>query len=144
VVAMLGEISGARPPKIDPEVIEMFRRHPWPGNLRQLSNLLRTATVMAAGEQMIRREHLPDDFLEDLEPQTITAAPAAEALPVSALTAAAFAPAVPGDAGAVPGRLEDLAIRSIREAMARHGGNVSAAARELGVSRATVYRKLRH
>jgi len=144
VVAMLGEIGGARPPKIDPDVIEMFRRHPWPGNLRQLSNLLRTATVMAAGEQMIRREHLPDDFLEDMESPAIAAAPAAEAFPAPAQMAAASAPAVAGDSGSAVGRLEDLAIRSIREAMARHGGNVSAAARELGVSRATVYRKLRH
>ncbi|MBI5784276.1 MAG: sigma-54-dependent Fis family transcriptional regulator [Rhodocyclales bacterium] len=122
VAAMFAELGSARPPTIDPEVLELFRRHPWPGNLRQLSNLLRTAAVMAAGEQMIRREHLPDDFLEDIEQQPVVAS-GAEPAPV---------------------RLDDLAIRSIREAIARHGGNVSAAARELGVSRATVYRKRQH
>jgi transcriptional regulator of acetoin/glycerol metabolism len=143
VAAMLAELGGVRPPQIDPEVLEMFRRHPWPGNLRQLSNLLRTAAVMAVGEQMIRREHLPDDFLEDVDEQP-GAAGGVAAVPALMPTKPQSAPILPSGAAATPGRLEDLEIRSIREALARHGGNVSAAARELGVSRATVYRKLQH
>jgi transcriptional regulator of acetoin/glycerol metabolism len=37
----------------------------WPGNLRQLSNLIRTALAMADGEAWIGLEHLPDDFLDE-------------------------------------------------------------------------------
>jgi transcriptional regulator of acetoin/glycerol metabolism len=67
VASLLRELGGDNPPSLDPEVLALFRKHPWPGNLRQLSNLLRTAVVMAEGEATIRREHLPDDFIEDVE-----------------------------------------------------------------------------
>ena len=66
VGSLLRELGGTHPPSLDPEVLELFRRHPWPGNVRQLSNLLRTAVIMAEGEGTIRREHLPDDFIEDV------------------------------------------------------------------------------
>ncbi|MBR8327750.1 helix-turn-helix domain-containing protein, partial [Burkholderia orbicola] len=39
-------------------------------------------------------------------------------------------------------RLQDVAASAIAAALARHGGNVSAAARALGVSRNTIYRKM--
>ncbi|MCM2308673.1 MAG: sigma-54-dependent Fis family transcriptional regulator [Sulfuritalea sp.] len=158
VGSLLRELGGEHPPSLDPEVLELFRRHPWPGNLRQLSNLLRTAVVMAEGESTIRREHLPDDFVEDIE-QILVAVPAAEAAPPAQETAGAVTcprsgipgtqsdpaptfvpPAPPPEAGA--GRLQDLALQAIRDALARSGGNISGAARELGVSRSTLYRKL--
>ncbi|MFH1869824.1 MAG: sigma-54-dependent Fis family transcriptional regulator [Pseudomonadota bacterium] len=147
VGSLLRELGGEHPPSLDPEVLELFRRHPWPGNLRQLSNLLRTAVVMAEGESTIRREHLPDDFVEDIE-HILVSAPAAEAAPLAQETAGAVPPAPtlvqqpaqPPDAGA--GRLQDVALQAIRDALARSGGNISGAARELGVSRSTLYRKL--
>jgi transcriptional regulator of acetoin/glycerol metabolism len=46
----------------------------------------------------------------------------------------------PAEASA--GRLQDVALQAIRDALARNGGNISGAARELGVSRSTLYRKL--
>lgn len=50
---------------ISREVLELFQHHPWPGNLRQLSSVLRVALAMA-DDQPIRAEHLPDDFFLDL------------------------------------------------------------------------------
>ena len=44
----------------------LFERYRWPGNIRQLANVLRTAAVMAAGEPLITEQHLSDDFLEDV------------------------------------------------------------------------------
>jgi DNA-binding NtrC family response regulator len=44
----------------------LFQRCDWPGNIRQLANVLRTAAVMAAGEPQITQAHLSDDFLEDV------------------------------------------------------------------------------
>ena len=67
VSVLLKELGGGRSPTLDPEVRDLFRRHPWPGNLRQLSYLLRTAAIMAEGKPAILREHLPDDFIEDIE-----------------------------------------------------------------------------
>ena len=47
---------------LSPEVLELFGRHPWPGNLRQVSSVIQVALAMAE-EQPVRPEHLPDDFL---------------------------------------------------------------------------------
>ncbi|MGH8810004.1 MAG: sigma-54-dependent Fis family transcriptional regulator, partial [Noviherbaspirillum sp.] len=108
------------------EIMQLFKRHGWPGNFRQLTNLLRTAMVMAGDDREIRHEHLPDDFLEDIN-----------------MTAAASAgPAVPEPVLAPLARLEDVELSVIQRALREHGGNVSATARALGVSRNTIYRKI--
>src|SRR5206468_11501346 len=54
-------------PQIGAGVMALFRRYAWPGNIRQLANVLRTAAVMAAGEPQITEDHLSDDFLEDVQ-----------------------------------------------------------------------------
>jgi len=146
VGSLLRELGGTHPPSLDPEVLELFRRHPWPGNVRQLSNLLRTAVIMAEGEATIRREHLPDDFIEDVGETFVSMTPpqpdpASQAVPAAVSPAPTFPP--PGEpAEATAGRLQDLALQAIRDALTRNGGNISGAARELGVSRSTLYRKL--
>ncbi|HEY0846930.1 MAG TPA: sigma-54-dependent Fis family transcriptional regulator [Noviherbaspirillum sp.] len=111
---------------VAPDIMDLFRRHGWPGNFRQLTNLLRTAIVMAGDDHEIRREHLPDDFLDDI---ASTAAPSGRDTVAEQM--------VSGRA-----RLADLEASAIRKALDAHGGNVSAAARALGVSRNTIYRKL--
>ena len=97
---------------ISHEVLELFQHHPWPGNLRQLSSVLRVALAMA-DDQPIRAEHLPDDFFLDLP----TEAP-------------------------MPAHLEpdDGDLASQYQAC---GGNISYLARHLGLSRNTLYKRLR-
>lgn len=131
---------------IAPEVMARFEQCTWPGNFRQLGNLLRTAAAMVDEDGEIRCEHLPDDFFGDLRPGTVPEQPAA-----------ATAAAVGADASSVPAcaaasgststsqqgtRLQDVAAQAIAATLAQYGGNVSAAARALGVSRATLYRKM--
>jgi transcriptional regulator of acetoin/glycerol metabolism len=99
------------------EVLELFQRHPWPGNLRQVSSVMQVALAMAE-EQPIRPEHLPDDFFVDLEMGSATAAEPAGTTSLD-------------DA-------EDLQ-RQLQAA----GGNISHLARRLGVSRNTLYKRLR-
>jgi transcriptional regulator of acetoin/glycerol metabolism len=106
---------------VAPEAMALFQAHPWPGNLRQLANVLRTAVLMAEGERWIRREHLPDDLLD-------------EEAPLASMPAARPAAAQ---------RLDALTAGALDQTLALHRGNVSAAARALGVSRNTVYRHLR-
>jgi transcriptional regulator of acetoin/glycerol metabolism len=152
VQRLLRELGGDNAPQLDPEVLELFRRHPWPGNLRQLSNLLRTAIVMAEGEPTMGREHLPDDFLDDIEcgladvpapaPHSAHTVGAVRTIPDAVPPASTFQAPPTRVADNAAGRLEDLALQAIRDAVARHHGNISAAARELGVSRNTLYRKL--
>jgi sigma-54 dependent transcriptional regulator, acetoin dehydrogenase operon transcriptional activator AcoR len=111
--------------RVAPDVMRLFKQYSWPGNLRQLTNLLRTAMVMAGDDEEIQLDHLPDDFLDDVKSMKPESAPVPNADVVSANAT-----------------LEDVELSMIQKALQAHGGNVSAAARALGISRNTIYRKL--
>ncbi|PQP02542.1 sigma-54-dependent Fis family transcriptional regulator [Pseudomonas frederiksbergensis] len=98
------------------EVMELFSRHPWPGNLRQVSSVMQVALAMAE-EQPVKPEHLPDDFFVDLEMEPVDAP---EPIVVDL-----------NDAEALNRQLQAA------------GGNISHLARRLGVSRNTLYKRLR-
>jgi sigma-54 dependent transcriptional regulator, acetoin dehydrogenase operon transcriptional activator AcoR len=140
--------AAPRPLRLSSEVAALLERCTWPGNVRQLFNVLRTACVMAADEPTIRREHLPDDFLDDLRAPAPTAA-APHATPAAAASAVAergsaaqqTPPQAPHEAP--PRSLGDIEIDAIRHALDAAGGNISEAAKRLGISRNTIYRKLR-
>ncbi|MEX5689072.1 sigma-54-dependent Fis family transcriptional regulator [Pseudomonas silesiensis] len=98
------------------EVLELFGRHPWPGNLRQVSSVMQVALAMAE-EQPVRPEHLPDDFFVDLEMEPVEME---EPLAVD---------------------LND--VEELNRQLQALGGNISHLARRLGVSRNTLYKRLR-
>lgn len=128
---ILEQLAGpGRMVHLGPEVEALFHNHPWPGNIRQMHNVLRTALALLGNEWEITPDHLPDDFLEQSE----------EAVPARHIV-----PAVTTSPSSTIGlgRLDDLESVAIRKALEECGGNVSAAARQLGVSRNTVYRKTR-
>jgi len=148
----------------DAEVLRLFQHYSWPGNVRQLFNVLRTAAVMAASEPVITREHLSDDFLDEAcaaqsaqqaaaEPAPVVpaaAAPVVAAQPAAAQpmqpapgTAAPPAPRWSGETASAPRSLEEMEIDAIRRAVDEAGGNISEASKRLGISRNTIYRKLR-
>ena len=108
--------------RLSSEVMDIFKLHSWPGNFRQLTNLLRTAIVMTDADMEIRCEHLPDDFMEDVRMDS----PRPQLSP--SITSASS--------------LDALERAAIQQALEQHQGNVTAAAKALGVSRNTIYRKL--
>jgi sigma-54 dependent transcriptional regulator, acetoin dehydrogenase operon transcriptional activator AcoR len=122
--------SEGRHVRFSPEVITAFHRYAWPGNIRQLANVTRAALALVGDEHLIRCCHLPEDFLEE-----IAEANSARTLKEENVAAAS-------EALSLCGNLEELEVRAIRKALDEHGGNVSAAARQLGISRNTLYRKL--
>ena len=131
------------PVRVSAAVLERFARCRWPGNLRQLANVLRTAGIMAEGAAQIDVEHLPDDFLQDCIADTAGAHNGLIApVPVPA-SASATADALAIQRPASAHRMEDWQTTLIEQTLARHRGNISAAARELGLARNTVYRFLR-
>jgi transcriptional regulator of acetoin/glycerol metabolism len=84
---------------------------------------------MAGSAREVKIEHLPEDFLDDVGQ-----------LPASSdivLPGPAKADLAQGNV-----RLEDVELLTIQKSLDEHRGNVSAAARALGVSRNTIYRKL--
>jgi sigma-54 dependent transcriptional regulator, acetoin dehydrogenase operon transcriptional activator AcoR len=137
--------SGNQPLRLAPEVAAQLGRHHWPGNVRQLANVLRTACVMAMaqaqtpapGPNLIRLEHLPDDFLEELRQADDAPTPAAALPPDAPLAPAGEAPLAAGTS------LDAIEIDVIRRTLEAAGGNISQAAQRLGISRNTIYRKLR-
>ncbi len=100
------------------ELRGLFACHPWPGNVRQLLHVLRLAATTA--EDAAGIADLPQGFLDELAPP----------------------PASP-TAGNGPVDLHAITRQAIEAALRAHGGNVSAAARVLGISRSTLYRRLR-
>ena len=120
---------------ISADVMTMFRAYSWPGNFRQLHNLLRTAVVMVGCQGVIEKRHLPDDFLEDTA-EPFNAAPPPGMCTGATDTGAALAPSASDGHS-----LQDVALSAMAQMLRLHKGNVSAAAKALGVSRNTVYRK---
>ena len=144
--------SGGRQHHLDAEVAVLFSGYAWPGNVRQLFHVLRTACVMAGPEAAISRHHLPDDFLEEAEAAVAratklraeTPAPAAQGqaptAPTSGLAILSPAAAEPTEPNVT---LDDMELQAIRRVLESVGGNISEASKRLGISRNTIYRKLR-
>ena len=129
------------PRHVSAAVLERFAQCRWPGNLRQLANVLRTASIMAEGAEQIEVDDLPDDFLQDCVDV------AADGLVRSSAAGSGgdgdMRAATQGAVQGAPARMEDWQTTLIAQTLARLDGNVSAAARELGLARNTVYRYLR-
>ena len=124
-------------------VMDLFKRYHWPGNFRQLHNLLRTAVVMVGCEGCIEIDHLPDDFLEELQHRPHTPViPIPQRLQMPPLFSPPTGIEHPMEQSpADHGRLQDVQLAAMAQALRQHKGNVSAAAKSLGVSRNTIYRK---
>lgn len=126
---ILSSVAGERQKTcFAPFVLTIFEKHPWPGNIRQLANVIKTAIALSDGEPEITAEHLPEDFL-DQSPLLVTKAESFGGIDASARS--------------ISGSLEELEEIAIRTSLRDNGGNISAAARKLGISRNTLYRRLK-
>jgi transcriptional regulator of acetoin/glycerol metabolism len=123
LINIILQIEHADAVKIMPDVMAIFSQHPWPGNIRQLHNVLRTALALADGAA-ISELHLTQDFIDEIE--TASQAEASAEVP-----------------GFNNQNLDDVTANAIVKAMEKHSGNVSAVARQLNISRNTLYRKLK-
>jgi DNA-binding NtrC family response regulator len=104
---------------VSPEGMAALVAHGWPGNVRELRNVLERGAVVAKGKLV---------ELEDL-------GLAAAAAPATAAAAAAVR--------AQPPSLEEVEKRHVAEVLAWSGGNVTQAARVLGIDRMTLYNKMK-
>ena len=97
-----------------PSAMELLQRYTWPGNIRELQHAIERAIIMAEGDQLDSR-----DFF------FLSAKPASEKAPlVNTLN------------------LDDMERTTIQKAIDKNGGNISKAAKELGLTRASLYRRL--
>tara|TARA_R100000789_G_scaffold17268_1_gene20477 strand:- start:462 stop:1067 length:606 start_codon:yes stop_codon:yes gene_type:complete len=113
---VFAELAEGRPgnPHLRGDAMSALLAYPWPGNIRELRNVLQYALATCEDDE-ITVQDLPDECLP----------------PILARCRQSAAPSEPESASA------------LRDQLRRHRWNVSAVARELGVSRPTVYRRMR-
>lgn len=97
-------------------ILERYRGYTWPGNVRELTNLVERI-------YLLQKQALPGEKILDL---------------LSRMTPQDQPPAGVGGED-----LADVELAHIRSVLARNGGNITRTARELRISRATLYRKLK-
>ncbi len=102
-----------------PALLALFEAHAWPGNVRELQGVIESMYVLAEGDELGVAD-LPDGFLQ------------------SATTAVMDEEDVPP-----PGSISRMTRTAIEAGLAAHGDNLSEVARRLGISRSTLYRKMK-
>ncbi len=109
---------------VAPGAMELLQGYRWPGNIRELRNVVERAFILHASVDELRPEHLPPELRGEASRKAEKATPT---VPAEGLV------------------LEDVEKRLIREALERSNGNQSKAARLLGISRDTLrYRLKKH
>lgn len=104
------------PMKVSPEALERMLNYDWPGNIREMKNVVERAMILARGSEEILVEHLPGEFR------------ARQGL---------------GDRRHTPVTLDELERQHIERTLRHHDGNRTRSAVELGISRATLINKIK-
>lgn len=115
-------------PGIAPDVVEILRKHRWPGNLRELSNLMEYLVNVVPSGEVIDSTLLPPNLLNNGTTEQ------------SDVTEVSEAHLALDDAGGTA--LEEMEKQMIREALSRHNSKKEVAD-ELGIGIATLYRKIK-
>ena len=119
-------------PPVNPEVVERLRQYDWPGNAREFQNVVERMVNLANG-QPIEPEHLPEDVLN---PRALTAPPEPALPAVQAAT-------ITSEKRRIQKILADQERQEILGLLAKNQGNMSQVARDLGIARNSLYRKLK-
>jgi len=121
LLSRVGSRTG-RALRLSPEAVRVLLSYEWPGNVRELENALEFAATVCQG-QTLQPEDLPPEVLPAGSPLAEEPAPALRPRPVTALHTG-----------------EDL---ELRDALEQNRWNRLATARALGVSRSTLWRRMR-
>ncbi len=101
--------------RLSPKAREKLKSYHWPGNVRELRHTVERAVIMSEGPEI-----QPSDFNFSAPMH----ASATSDLPLDTLN------------------LDDIEQAAVRKALSKHGGNISRAANELGISRKALYRRI--
>ena len=118
--------------QMTPQAVDLLMVSDWPGNVRQLCNEVQRVVARAEDAAVIT----PDQLSPELKRTSSPATPNASVSTLSSMAGAAMQNVTLADA------LEEVERRMIADALRKHGGNISRAARELGLTRRGLYLKL--
>jgi DNA-binding NtrC family response regulator len=125
--------------RVTPEALELLARHDWPGNVRELENVIHRA-MLSSERDVLDVASLPTQLRQPRAPRPAPVVAVSPEPPRAPAPAPALEPA-PSTALATLS-LAELERDAIRQALVRAGGNVTRAAKLLGLGRATLYRRL--
>jgi transcriptional regulator with PAS, ATPase and Fis domain len=134
--------SGVPPPELSPQALALLQAQPWRGNIRELRNVLEQAAMRSDStriEVAQLEEVLRESGVQRIEPALSTMVADAPPKPAAAGQAGADAQAL---LAPLAEQVADLERRAIHAALAANQGNKVAAAKMLGISRATLYARL--
>ncbi len=119
---------------LSPKVLDVFTEYQFPGNVRELQNIMERAILLADADGVIKLEHLPIAIQElSLEQESIIEG--TEATSIST----ADGKSGPGELKAIVARFE---AKIVRQKLQENGGNQTLTAQQLGVSRRTLVDKV--
>lgn len=104
--------AGRNIPEVTPEAMELLKQQPWPGNIRQLSNIVERTLLVTTGDVLDARHFQAHGLMPD------------------------------DKTGASVGRLKSAEKIAIENALTDSGGNLTRAAAMLGITRQTLYRRM--
>ena len=113
-----------------PEALSCLTSYSWPGNIRELGNTIERAVILSRGDQ-IRLDDLPDKLRFNHVPY-----PSPSILTLEE-------PSQANQPELIPMNREEIERNTIIRALQRANGNVTRAAEEIGISRRTIYRKMK-
>ena len=125
---------GRKDIQITPQAVDLLMVSDWPGNVRQLCNEIQRTVARAEDGTIITPEHLSPELKRTSSPTT----PSGTAASIASLSSSTLQ----GPGGTLAVALAEVERRMISDALRRHGGNISRAARELGLTRRGLYLKL--
>ncbi len=118
--------------QMTPQAVDLLMVSDWPGNVRQLCNEVQRVVARAEDSAVITPDQLSPELKRTSSPTT----PSASVSSLSSMSGATSQSLTLADA------LEEVERRMISDALRKHGGNISRAARELGLTRRGLYLKL--
>lgn len=132
ILSKIGARMGKAPKVLGASALERLRAYSFPGNIRELENILERATIYVEGERIEAADlDLPLD-----------AGPVQKVPAETQGGGGALRPFASAQDGTKPGSMAEIEREAIRRALERSGGNRTKAAEELGISRRTILNKI--
>ncbi|QGJ71438.1 Phage shock protein operon transcriptional activator [Planctomycetales bacterium 10988] len=130
--------NNRQPPKLAEDTLVLLQNYHWPGNIRELRNVVERAVSLCRGSEILA-ENLPE-HLRNPQPDSVLDFPSSTSIYSEFSDSTSSSTSIPTTLGKA---IDEAERESIERALANNANNRSKAASELGISRVTLYKKMR-